>query len=42
LLFGSDYPQWNFDTLEEAIPGDLPAGVRQAVLVDNARAFYGL
>jgi predicted TIM-barrel fold metal-dependent hydrolase len=42
LLFGSDYPHWHFDTLEEAIPGDLPAGVRQAVLVDNARAFYGL
>lgn len=42
LLFGSDYPHWHFDTLEAAIPRELPDGVRQAVLVDNARAFYGL
>ncbi len=42
LLFGSDYPHWHFDTLEEAIPSGLPRGTRQAVLADNARAFYGL
>jgi predicted TIM-barrel fold metal-dependent hydrolase len=42
LLFGSDYPHWHFDALEDAVPCGLPPGVRQAVLVDNARGFYGL
>jgi uncharacterized protein len=42
LLFGSDYPHWHFDALADAVPCGLPPDVRQAVLVDNARGFYGL
>lgn len=42
LLFASDYPHWHFDTLEEAIPPELPEPVRRAVLAGNARSFYRL
>ncbi|MFZ0217280.1 MAG: amidohydrolase family protein [Candidatus Dormiibacterota bacterium] len=42
LLFASDYPHWHFDALEDAIPAALPDRIRQAVLVENARAFYRL
>lgn len=42
LLFATDYPHWHFDTPEEAFPAGLPAGLRQKIMADNARAFYRL
>ncbi len=42
LLFSSDYPHWDFDSPDHALPSILPAGVRQAIRHDNACALYGL
>ncbi|MBO0745750.1 MAG: amidohydrolase family protein [Candidatus Dormibacteraeota bacterium] len=36
LLFATDYPHWHFDSLEQAVPAELPV----ARLDANARAFY--
>lgn len=36
LLFATDYPHWHFDTLDQAVPRELPA----ARLDTNAREFY--
>ncbi len=42
LLFSSDYPHWHFNDEEEALPAALPAGLRDKILAENARRFYGL
>jgi predicted TIM-barrel fold metal-dependent hydrolase len=42
LLFSSDYPHYDYDNPERALPRSLPAPVRQRILCDNARAFYDL
>ncbi len=43
LLFSTDYPHWQYDTPEEALP---PAGLPDALIAkimrDNARTFYRL
>jgi predicted TIM-barrel fold metal-dependent hydrolase len=42
LLFSTDYPHWDFDNPDHALPSSLPAGVRQAIRHGNACALYGL
>jgi predicted TIM-barrel fold metal-dependent hydrolase len=42
LLFATDYPHWQFDTPEEALPVPLPTDRKRKILADNARAFYRL
>jgi predicted TIM-barrel fold metal-dependent hydrolase len=42
LTFSTDYPHWQFDAPEEAVPTGLPTDVRRKILVDNARTFYRL
>lgn len=42
LLFSSDYPHWDFDAPDTAIPHSLPRPVREAIMAGNARALYGL
>jgi predicted TIM-barrel fold metal-dependent hydrolase len=41
LLFSTDYPYNCFDNLTEALPDALPADLKQKILVENARKFYG-
>jgi uncharacterized protein len=41
LMFATDYPHWDFDSPEE-IARRLPAEWRDAVMSENARAFYRL
>jgi hypothetical protein len=40
LMFSTDYPHWQFDTPEEALPAGLPPELRRKILSDNARGFY--
>jgi predicted TIM-barrel fold metal-dependent hydrolase len=42
LMFSSDYPHWDFDSPERALPAATERGVKQAILAETARAFYGL
>ncbi|MEM7129312.1 MAG: amidohydrolase family protein [Chloroflexota bacterium] len=42
LMFATDYPHWDFDAPDRAIPATLPTDLKQAILVDNARALYKL
>jgi uncharacterized protein len=41
LLFASDYPHWQFDAPEEALPAGLPAEWDRKVRLENAEALYG-
>jgi predicted TIM-barrel fold metal-dependent hydrolase len=42
LVFATDYPHWDFDSPDEAIPSALPAAIRQRIFYENARELYGL
>lgn len=42
LMFSSDYPHWDFDAPDRAVPARLPDDVRQDLLWRNAAALYGL
>ncbi len=41
LMFSTDYPHWDFDAPDEALPKTkLPAGFERKVMAENARALY--
>ena len=42
LVFSTDYPHFDFDDPDQAIPKALPEGLREKILWKNAAAFYGL
>ncbi len=42
LMFASDYPHWDADNPDEALPPQLPPEVRQKIYFDNAAELYGL
>ena len=42
IMFSTDYPHWDFDAPDRAIPSSLPAEVRRAILHDNAHRCYRL
>jgi predicted TIM-barrel fold metal-dependent hydrolase len=42
LMFSTDYPHYHFDSPDEALPADLPDGLRRKILSENAREFYRL
>ena len=41
LVFATDYPHWDFDSPEQALPHTFPKELRQKILSTNAREFYG-
>jgi predicted TIM-barrel fold metal-dependent hydrolase len=42
LVFSTDYPHFDFDDPDAAIPKSLPATTREKILWRNAAAFYEL
>ncbi len=42
LLFSTDYPHWQFDAPEAALPPGLPEATRRKIMESNARAWYRL
>ncbi len=42
LLFATDYPHWDFDAPDGALPVRLAPDLERAVLAENARRFYRL
>ena len=42
IMFSTDYPHWDFDSPDRALPAGLPDGVRRGILHDNAAALYDL
>ncbi|QBD75288.1 amidohydrolase [Ktedonosporobacter rubrisoli] len=42
FVFATDYPHWDFDAPNEAIPRGLPAALKSRIFYENARELYGL
>jgi uncharacterized protein len=41
-MFATDYPHWDFDAPDAAIPATVSPDLRRSILADNARALYQL
>jgi len=42
LLFASDYPHWDSDDPDFALPNQLPDEIKRKIQYENARKLYGL
>ena len=42
LMFATDYPHWDFDAPNRAIPPIISDEMREGIMVGNAATFYGL
>jgi uncharacterized protein len=42
ILFATDYPHWDFDAPDRALPPSVPPALREAILRGNAHALYRL
>lgn len=40
LMFATDYPHWDFDAPDHALPSNLPKPLKRKIMTENARAFY--
>ena len=40
LMFATDYPHWDFDAPDRALPGVVPAELRAKIMAGNALEFY--
>ena len=41
LMFATDYPHWDFDAPDRALPSVVPDELRQRIMYTNALEFYG-
>jgi predicted TIM-barrel fold metal-dependent hydrolase len=42
LMFSTDYPHWDFDAPDRALPSGLPPELKAGIMAGHARALYGL
>lgn len=42
VMFATDYPHWDFDAPNQALPAGLDVELRQAIMAENARNLYCL
>jgi predicted TIM-barrel fold metal-dependent hydrolase len=42
VMFSTDYPHWDFDAPDAAIPSTLPLELRRKIMSENARTLYRL
>jgi predicted TIM-barrel fold metal-dependent hydrolase len=42
ILFASDYPHWDSDDPDYAVPNYLPDDIKQKIYAENGRKLYGL
>jgi uncharacterized protein len=42
IMFATDYPHWDFDAPDRALPSGLAPDVRQRIMAGNARSLYRL
>lgn len=40
LMFATDYPHWDFDAPDQALPVKLPVEVERKIMAENARALF--
>lgn len=41
IMFATDYPHWDFDSPDQAVPNSLDRDLRRNIMAENARAFFG-